>query len=74
MHHTSLIGINNINHNRSATPPPVKINANLPSPFESKRILNWRAHEKGVKDLALMDNDKLISCAGDNMIRIWDKY
>lgn len=38
------------------------------------RLQPWKAHDRSVKDLALMDEDKIISCSKDKLIKIWDKY
>lgn len=55
--------------NRSVTPPPVK-RATQQNRFRNQKVLSWRAHDKGVRDLLLMPNDKLVTCAND--VRIWD--
>ena len=44
------------------------------SQFKETRVQSFRAHEKAIKDVKLMDSDKLITCGNDNMINIWDKY
>ena len=36
--------------------------------------MTLKAHDKSVKDLCFMDDDKIISCSKDQKIRIWDKY
>ena len=58
---------------RTVAPPSVK-KADIQNRFKQNRVGACRAHEKSVKDLVLMDQDKLISCSNDNNIKIWDRY
>ncbi|KAM3143716.1 hypothetical protein pb186bvf_004212 [Paramecium bursaria] len=53
--------------------PQVKKTPNLPNPFIVTRK-TWKAHDKSVKDLLIMENDNLVSCSRDKQIIIWDRY
>ncbi|CAD8059450.1 unnamed protein product [Paramecium sonneborni] len=58
---------------KSKGPPQVKLNLNLLNPLSIENEQTLKAHDKSVKDLKLMDSDKIISCSKDGSIKIWDK-
>ncbi|CAK88181.1 unnamed protein product (macronuclear) [Paramecium tetraurelia] len=58
---------------KSIGPPQVKLTPNLLNPLSIEYDQTLKGHDKSVKDLALMDADKIITCSKDTTIKIWDK-
>ncbi|CAD8053399.1 unnamed protein product [Paramecium sonneborni] len=58
---------------KSMVSPQIKITQNLPNPLQIEKDLTLKAHDKSVKDLCFMDDDKIITCSKDWSIKIWDK-
>ncbi|CAD8141716.1 unnamed protein product [Paramecium pentaurelia] len=58
---------------KSIGPPQVKLTPNLLNPLSIEYEQTLKGHDKSIKDLALMDGDKIITCSKDTSIKIWDK-
>ncbi|CAD8044665.1 unnamed protein product [Paramecium primaurelia] len=58
---------------KSLLSPQIKITQNLPNPLKIEKEDTLKVHDKSVKDLCFMDDDKIITCSKDQSIKIWDK-
>ncbi|CAD8043148.1 unnamed protein product [Paramecium primaurelia] len=58
---------------KSIVLPQIKITQNLPNPLKIDKDITLKIHDKSVKDLCFMDDDKIITCSKDMTIKIWDK-
>ncbi|CAK75125.1 unnamed protein product (macronuclear) [Paramecium tetraurelia] len=58
---------------KSLISPQIKITQNLPNPLKIEKDETLKVHDKSVKDLCFMDDDKIITCSKDSTIKIWDK-